>query len=615
MTLIQGLCKFLLSLMLFALLFTGCDNHKKESHSLAYDGGYLLLDSNIFNMVSVELSHVRTPRSYWQKGFEHVKALGANTIMVRIPWMMHEPRPGYYCFEEECDIRAFCELAADNGLLVWLHVGPYVDKYMDFGGIPWWLLKESSVEPRTLHPLFMRYVGRYFRALAGQLNDMQLKYGGPIALINIEEVFGSGRDVKKYLSALCDTLRAVGFDETQFTVSTTEKDILRVPNCAIPAVVVGEDNIAMSAFAGIKKLNHDYPVICSAVSAPIVRRWGDGFLPDNYNRKLMRTFELLNANGSLNIGFAIGATSFGHMAGAVVEDGSYKPYATSYGDGAIVDESMYRGKEAIRFTDLFMRKVIQPSGKKTIPEPNKVMNIPETVAVGYAPLFSYLSAPIESNHPMSFEECGFGYGGILYSVVIPKECRGAVLSIDGIHDYASIYVDNEFYTSLSRLEGTINLELPLLKEGTTIRILVDAMGRVADIKDRKGLVGNVKLRSSLGEEILLENWMNYPMPSDYSRIAMLDYTNDIDTHAPGYYRITFNTKDRYDSYLYMGSWGRGEVWINGRSLGRFHCDGPEKTLYLPGCWLKEGENEIIILDWAGPSKSSVEAYKNKVISR
>lgn len=57
-------------------------------------------------------------------------------------------------------MRLLCDIAADNGLLVWLHVGPFIDKRMDFGGMPWWLFKNKNIRVRTLQQSFMDRVGR-----------------------------------------------------------------------------------------------------------------------------------------------------------------------------------------------------------------------------------------------------------------------------------------------------------------------------------------------------------------------------------------------------------------------------------------------------------------------
>jgi beta-galactosidase len=46
----------------------------------------------------------------------------------------------------------------------------------------------------------------------------------------------------------------------------------------------------------------------------------------------------------------------------------------------------------------------------------------------------------------------------------------------------------------------------------------------------------------------------------------------------------------------MRKWGKGIVFINGRNLGRYWSVGPQQTLFVPGVWLKKGENEIVIFE-------------------
>jgi beta-galactosidase len=40
-------------------------------------------------------------------------------------------------------------------------------------------------------------------------------------------------------------------------------------------------------------------------------------------------------------------------------------------------------------------------------------------------------------------------------------------------------------------------------------------------------------------------------------------------------------------------------------MGRIWSIGPQQTLYVPGCWLKKGKNEIIVLDVVGPKQPVV----------
>jgi beta-galactosidase len=50
----------------------------------------------------------------------------------------------------------------------------------------------------------------------------------------------------------------------------------------------------------------------------------------------------------------------------------------------------------------------------------------------------------------------------------------------------------------------------------------------------------------------------------------------------------------------MTAWTKGIAWVNGHNLGRFWSIGPQQTLYVPGCWLRKGGNEIVVLDFFGP---------------
>jgi hypothetical protein len=40
---------------------------------------------------------------------------------------------------------------------------------------------------------------------------------------------------------------------------------------------------------------------------------------------------------------------------------------------------------------------------------------------------------------------------------------------------------------------------------------------------------------------------------------------------------------------------KGIVWVNGVNLGRYWIIGPQQSLYLPGCYLKNKDNEITVL--------------------
>ena len=65
----------------------------------------------------------------------------------------------------------------------------------------------------------------------------------------------------------------------------------------------------------------------------------------------------------------------------------------------------------------------------------------------------------------------------------------------------------------------------------------------------------------------------------------------------------------------MEAWGKGQVYVNGHAIGRFWNIGPQQTLYMPGCWLKKGKNEIIVLDVVGTDNPVVEGLNKPIIDQ
>ncbi|MDE7096380.1 MAG: discoidin domain-containing protein, partial [Muribaculaceae bacterium] len=55
------------------------------------------------------------------------------------------------------------------------------------------------------------------------------------------------------------------------------------------------------------------------------------------------------------------------------------------------------------------------------------------------------------------------------------------------------------------------------------------------------------------------------------------------------------------------------VYVNGHPIGRIWEIGPQQTLYMPGCWLRKGENEIMVFDIVGPKEAKSEGLKTPMI--
>jgi beta-galactosidase len=145
---------------------------------------------------SGELHYSRIPRAYWSHRLKMARAMGLDTVSTYVFWNLHEPRPGEYHFEGELDVAEFCRQAQREGLKVLLRPGPYVCAEWDFGGLPWWLLKNRDLRVRSRSQEFLEPCRRYFQELGKQLAPLQVTRGGPITMVQVENEYDAfGRDL------------------------------------------------------------------------------------------------------------------------------------------------------------------------------------------------------------------------------------------------------------------------------------------------------------------------------------------------------------------------------------------------------------------------------------
>lgn len=603
----------LVSSVLLAPLFVGCKENV-QIHSFAATDGVLALDSQTFTVASVELPYALLPREYWDERMEFIKQMGFNTLFVRVPWCVHEPDSGVYDFSGDRDINYLCRMAQEKNLMVWLHIGPAVDASMDIAGLPWWLLKNNRVEFTLKNPLFCEAVGRYYSVLAAELANMQLSEGGPIAMIQIGEPECVVDNDKYSIATLRSLAVDAGFDATLFTSSSHSYNVGRILSDSVCcAVLVGKDNHAMSNFTSIRKFDASAPFIAYDIDRRSPEKYGKESSLREWNKVYMRMFELLTSMASFNISSFCTGTYFGHLAGAEISDkGYYIPYSV-YSDAPMVDEAARVDASYEQFASLLNSYIHNSQKEGTVEFDTPSLQEFESVAVeSVAPLFDNLPQPIASHRPLTLEQCNVSSGAILYTTKLPPTQGNEQLFIPSVHDNAQLFFDGQPIAALSRNDSNKEYSLPASPNGITLQILVDAMGRVGNkrvYKDFKGIIGAVKLKEAGGAVSEILGWENQPLPAEYPFVQSREYRALKVATIPGFYKIDIPLKPDKDFYLNLSMWSRGEAWINGHSLGRFWNKNGNSTLYVPGCWLKSGNNELIILDWVGPVAPVVSGVK------
>ncbi len=604
------------SILLIALslcLALGMQAQTTETFSVGKNT--FLLNGKPFVIKAAELHYERIPRAYWEHRIEMCKALGMNTVCMYVFWNILEQTENKFDFTGQNDMVAFCKLVQKHGMYIILRPGPYACAEWEMGGLPWWLLKKKNIALRTLDPFFMKRVGIYMREIGKRLAPLQLSHGGNIIMVQVENEYGSYGTDKPYMSAIRDTLRASGFtDSVLFQCDWSSNFTHNALNDLLWTMNFGTGADIDNEFKKLKELRPDSPLMCSEYWSGWFDHWGSRHETRPAADMVQGIKDMLDRNISFSLYMTHGGTTFGHWGGA--NSPGFAPTCTSYDYDAPISEAGWTTPKYFLLRNLLKNYLPAGDTLPAVPKAYPVISIPKIQFSQVAPLFANLPKPVISKDIHSMEYYNQGWGSILYRTTLSKSVdAGTVMKINDVHDWAQVYADGKLLARLDRIKGESSLTLPALKKGTRIDILVEAMGRINFSKaifDCKGITENVTLNKG-GNSVVLHNWLVYNLPDTYEFSKNKRYKIGSKLNAPAYYRVKFSLKKTGDTFLDMSTWGKGQVWVNGHPMGRFWEIGPQQALYVPGCWLKKGNNEIIVLDLLGPSDAFVRGLKKPIL--
>ena len=588
----------LLSLMA-ALLVATPSFAQKAKGTFEAGNGTFLLNGKPFVVKAAEIHYPRIPKPYWEHRIKMCKALGMNTVCIYIFWNIHEQREGEFDFTGNNDVAEFCRLAQKNGMYVIVRPGPYVCAEWEMGGLPWWLLKKKDIRLRERDAYFMERVKIFEQKVGEQLAGLTIQNGGPIIMVQVENEYGSYGEDKPYVSEIRDCLRGIyGKELALFQCdwsSNFEKngldDLTWTMNFGTGANINDQ-------FRRLGELRPNAPKMCSEFWSGWFDKWGARHETRPAKDMVDGMDEMLSKGISFSLYMTHGGTSFGHWAGA--NSPGFAPDVTSYDYDAPINEY---GHATPKFWEL--RKMMEKyNDGKALPAVPKdvapIITVPKFELKEFSSIFngedSQFKLPIRKEGGlMTFEEMDMGWGSMLYTTTMPEIPAQSVITAD-FHDFAQVFINGKYIGKIDRVKN----------------------GEVAITAEVEGIETTWKP----------QNWVKFGLPDSYEKatdafVHNNDYTKaenegqrlgkkpqwNVDgldlVSKRGYYRGYFNLTKVGDTFLNFETWGKGQVWVNGHALGRIWSIGPQQTLYVPGCWLKKGKNEIIVLDVVGPKEAVV----------
>ena len=575
-------------------------SYAPATHTFAIGDAEFLLDGKPFVIRCGEIHFPRVPRAYWQQRLQMCRALGLNTVCVYLFWNFHEWDEGVFDWSGQADVVEFCRLAHAEGLWVILRPGPYSCAEWEMGGLPWWLVKHDGIELRSRDPRYLGPATRYLREVARVLGPQQITRGGPLLMVQVENEYGSYGEDREYMGALRQTLIDGGFDVPLFACNPANAlrngwraDLFQVVNFGAGA--------AKEAFAALRQVQPQGPLMNGEYYPAWFDVWGRQHRTGDPAPIAADLEYMLRHRHSFSIYMAHGGTSFGLWSGA---DRPFLPDTSSYDYDAPISEAGWVTPKFQAIRDVFSRHLQPGETLSPPPPPNPVIAIERFQLGETARLFDNLPTPHIDREARPMEHYGQSRGVIVYRTRLPASAAGR-LTIQAVHDFAWVFVEGHQVGILDRRIRRTSVPIVARAQEATLELVVEAVGRVnfgREVFDRKGLHGPVRWVVD-GASVELRDWQVYSFQSSSALTPV----------GPAFWRGEFSVGDSGDTFLDLRAWGKGVAWVNAHCLGRFWNIGPTQTMYLPGCWVQRGRNEILILDLVGPTEPVIAGLREPIL--
>ena len=519
--------------------------------------------------------------------------MGLNTIFSYLYWHEIEKYQGQFNFEGNNDVAAWHQAIQDAGLKAVLRPGPYVCAERDWGGLPGWLNSISGMKIRNNNQPFLTASANYLNKVGAQLSKYLVTNNGPILLVQIENEYGYVGNDMNYKKALSNALFAAFPGVKQYT---NDGSSALVSGYVPGALAVVDGSGPKNGIPAIDRSITDQSSLGPKMDGEVWITWFDAWGSKNGHAGTGDASGDIDWMLSQGYHFSLymfhGGTSFNFGNGASGPNPT-SPQTTSYDYGAVLDET---GRAAGTYNSMRNAIAKHVSNIPTVPSNPPLQSIPSFALTPVAGWFDNLSNGTASSSPRVMESFGQSFGYILYEHIATTAHSGKVVPGNGARDRVIVYVNGVrqgVIDALYKNPSTVNVNL---KSGDKVWLLVENLGRVNNgFSDQtKGISGAVTVGGQT-----LSNWIHYLFPLDNApTLGSSSTAMPTNNGPPVWYRGSFaNSKTGMaaDTFLDLPGGIKGVVFVNGHNLGRYWTIGPQQQLFVPGGWLKD-TNEVLVLE-------------------
>ncbi|XP_048130365.1 beta-galactosidase 16-like isoform X2 [Rhodamnia argentea] len=177
--------------LLWRLLLAMAVVEVASAWNVTYDGRSLIVDGERKILFSGSIHYPRSTPQMWPSLIAKAKQGGIDVIQTYVFWNQHEPQQGQYDFGGNKDIVRLMKEVQAQGLYACLRIGPYIESEWTYGGLPYWLHDIPGMVYRSDNEPFKFQMQKFTTMIVNMMkaNNLYASQGGPIILSQIENEY------------------------------------------------------------------------------------------------------------------------------------------------------------------------------------------------------------------------------------------------------------------------------------------------------------------------------------------------------------------------------------------------------------------------------------------